>query len=326
MRYDHAVRLMRLAVELQTSPDGLSIADIERRYGVSRRTALRMRDAVARAFEHDFDYLLDGKAKRWRLRLGEPNLAVDWSEEDASSLAMSIGILRDLNMDFHARKLADVEAKLRLLQVRQTLLSVDADLETIGRAEGIAFRPGPREDIDQTILGDIRFAIKASRYVSFRYTSRSGQETLRVRVKPVGLLYGHRHYLLGGDSSQERPKLFTLSQISGLCVGVDMFEWDSRFSVQEFCRSNFGVFDEEPRRVEWRFSPQVAAVVGKFQFHPSQTTRANTDGSLTVEFTAGGLVEMAWHLVMWGAEVEVIAPDELKLIMPEQTHSWPVWP
>lgn len=317
---------MRLAVELQTSPEGLSIADIERRYGVSRRTALRMRDAVARAFEHDLDYRIDGKAKRWRLRLEAPKNAVDLSEEDASSLAVAIGILRDLNMDFHARKLADVEAKLRLLQARRALLSVDTDLETITRAEGIAFRPGPREDIDQAILGDIRFAIKASRYVSFRYTSRLGEQTLRVRVKPVGLLYGHRHYLLGDDGSQDRPKLFTLSQIAGLCVGSDVFEWDSCFSVQEFCRTNFGVFDEEPKRVEWRFSRRVAPVVRKFQFHPSQTTHANSDGSLTVEFTAGGLVEMAWHLVMWGAEVEVIAPDELKMIMPQQAHSWPVWP
>jgi len=32
------------------------------------------------------------------------------------------------------------------------------------------------------------------------------------------------------------------------------------------------------------------------------------DGSLLVEFTASGWVEMAWHLVSWGNAVEVLEP------------------
>jgi predicted DNA-binding transcriptional regulator YafY len=36
------------------------------------------------------------------------------------------------------------------------------------------------------------------------------------------------------------------------------------------------------------------------------------DGSVTVRFTAGGWLEMAWHLYQWGAQVEVIAPEGLR--------------
>lgn len=50
MRYSRAERLIQLALEMQAAHGGLSIADIEEKFEVSRRTAIRMRDAVMRAF------------------------------------------------------------------------------------------------------------------------------------------------------------------------------------------------------------------------------------------------------------------------------------
>ena len=49
MRYSRQEDLLRLALMMQGSAEGLSIADIERAFYVSRRTAERMRDAVLRA-------------------------------------------------------------------------------------------------------------------------------------------------------------------------------------------------------------------------------------------------------------------------------------
>ena len=50
MRYSRQEDLLRLAVMMQGSAEGVSIADIEQTFDVSRRTAERMRDAVLRAF------------------------------------------------------------------------------------------------------------------------------------------------------------------------------------------------------------------------------------------------------------------------------------
>lgn len=52
MRYARQEDLLRLAVMMQGSAEGISISDIEQTFGVSRRTAERMRDAVLRAFPH----------------------------------------------------------------------------------------------------------------------------------------------------------------------------------------------------------------------------------------------------------------------------------
>jgi len=39
------------------------------------------------------------------------------------------------------------------------------------------------------------------------------------------------------------------------------------------------------------------------------------DGSLLVEFSASGWVEMAWHLVSWGKAVDALEPPELRVML-----------
>jgi len=62
----------------------------------------------------------------------------------------------------------------------------------------------------------------------------------------------------------------------------------------------------------WRFSPTAADAARDFEFHPTQKMTEEPDGSLLVEFTASGWLEMAWHLYKWGDQVEVLAPEELR--------------
>ena len=50
MRYERVGDIVRLAIRLQGSRGGLTIANIQDEFSVSRRTAERMRDAVEAAF------------------------------------------------------------------------------------------------------------------------------------------------------------------------------------------------------------------------------------------------------------------------------------
>jgi predicted DNA-binding transcriptional regulator YafY len=64
--------------------------------------------------------------------------------------------------------------------------------------------------------------------------------------------------------------------------------------------------------VVWRFSPKAAGHARGFEFHPTQVLEDEPGGGLIVRFNAAGYVEMAWHLYMWGEDVEVIAPAILR--------------
>ena len=61
-----------------------------------------------------------------------------------------------------------------------------------------------------------------------------------------------------------------------------------------------------------RFDSDVAEDAENYRFHQSQSVHRNADGSLTVKFTAGGIVEMCWHLVTWDTHVEIKEPKRLR--------------
>jgi hypothetical protein len=94
---------------------------------------------------------------------------------------------------------------------------------------------------------------------------------------------------------------------------------DPQVSLSKFTERAFGVFQEEPRDIVWRFKPEAAEAAQEYVFHPNQTLERQKDGSLIVRFRAGGLLEMCWHLYTWGDGAEVLAPVELRTLM---TKAW----
>ena len=77
------------------------------------------------------------------------------------------------------------------------------------------------------------------------------------------------------------------------------------------------MFQEEPLEVALRFAPSAAPDARAFLFHPTQTLSDEPDGSLTVRFRAGGMLEIAHHLMTWGPSVTIVAPKALEDTMRE---------
>jgi proteasome accessory factor B len=64
--------------------------------------------------------------------------------------------------------------------------------------------------------------------------------------------------------------------------------------------------------VKLRFSPKVARNVAEVQWHGTQKTMFNEDGSLIAEFRVDGLGEISWWILGYGDQVEVLAPAALR--------------
>ena len=119
---------------------------------------------------------------------------------------------------------------------------------------------------------------------------------------------------------------FRLDRIRKAQLLPSSFKRDSDFDLRAHAARAFGSFHSEAELapVEWRFSPAAAPVARDFLFHPDQEVTTEADGSLTVRFTAGGWLEMAWHLYQWGDTVEVISPPELRAMV--EAHRRPDFP
>ena len=141
MRYERLKDIIDLAVRLQASRSGLTLDDIERDMSVSRRTAERMRDAVDWAFG-PLDIVPAADNKRyWRLQSNALRNLVPFEAEELTALATAAAALERTGLQDQAVKLRDIGAKLRAMQRGEALERIEADLETLMRAEGLAMRP-----------------------------------------------------------------------------------------------------------------------------------------------------------------------------------------
>ena len=296
-------KVLKLAIRMQGATVGVCLRDIEQEFDVSRRTAERLRDGVDELFGPLVSRDDPSDQRRyWSLPAGRVTLLFPTAEE-LVHLASAAALLREQNRFDAATALDGIRAKLN---------RIDPDLDLLMQTEGLARRPGPRIKIDPSITAALRSAILANHKIRIHYRSRGTGGISWHKVCPYGFLYGAHAYLVAFSRNPNilDYRQYRLANIVGIESTDEPFERDENFSLDAFTAQSFGVFQEEPFDVVWRFSPDAAADAREYIFHPSQTLEDQPDGSLIVRFHAGGALEMSWHLYTWGDEVEVLEPAD----------------
>jgi predicted DNA-binding transcriptional regulator YafY len=287
-----------------------------------------MRDAVLRVFPQADEVETDERKKRWRLPKGTLDRLVGVTADELGDLEVAINLLKRDNLLDQAASLESVLTKLRAVMSPNVANRVETDLDALLEAEGLAMRPGPKPRSRTMVLEELRDAVKACRKVEIHYRNRITRRINKRIVHPYGFLYGHRHYLIAFNQVKgaQSYRMFSLPYIERVVPQEEYYELDEDFSLEAFSRRSFGVFQEEPFQVVWRFSPRAAADAEDFLFHPEQEVEKQKDGSLIVRFVAGGALEMCWHLYTWGEDVEVLEPERLRKLVNDHRRSWPGLP
>ena len=107
--------MLRVALDMRGTAEGLSLEDIQHHYGVSRRTAERMRDAIERVFPQMEQANPGEVPKRWRIRAGVLGGMVGFSAEELAALTTAAGLARRENLTDVSRRLDALSAKLKSL-------------------------------------------------------------------------------------------------------------------------------------------------------------------------------------------------------------------
>jgi predicted DNA-binding transcriptional regulator YafY len=325
MSFWKAEQLLALGTLAAARHAGVTLDDVIERFAVSKRTAQRMLHALEAQFP-DTHIALDGDGrKRWRLASGALRDLMSLCPEELAALDLAIETLRRSGLAVEADDLLTLREKIVALVPRSKVARLETDHEALLEAQGLAARPGPRQRIDRKIAASVAEAIKACRILEIDYQSRGDEGPRSRRLAPYGLLTGLRRYLLArpADEPTGPVRLYVVENIRAARVTRDAFERDPSFNLQAFANRAFGVFqnDSEFGEVIWRFSPKAAAHARSFEFHPHQVLEDEPDGSLIVRFQAAGHLEMAWHLYMWGDNVEVIAPASLRAFVEDHRRA-----
>lgn len=312
-RYAKADRLVDLVLALRSSRVGLTLDDIAERFRCGVRTAQRLKNAAARLAGNELIEIRDADRRlRWRLPPASMKEISRPTARELADLRATARVLRRDGQTARAKSLEVLADKLSGGLDPQTARRIEPDLEALLETEGLATRPGPRQNIEPKLIEELRDAMLTCHRVRLVYSTRRSGRAIDQVVEPYGFIFGPRPYLVARTKgSNADPKLFSLSGIRRVLPTKEPFARDPRFQIQAYADRSFGVFQEEPHDVVWRFPPAAAKAAQNWIFHPSQRLEWKSDGSLIVRFRAGGLLEMAWHVYTWGGDLEVLAPPQL---------------
>lgn len=143
MRHEPAERVLQLALAMQGSRPGVSLSDIEAQFGIGRRTAQRLRDAVVRVYPQ-VEQLVDAEARpRWRISATGVVTPGALVADDIADLEATARYLRQRNLRKRAAVLERIASKLKAALPGPTRARVEPDIEALLEAEGLAMRPRP---------------------------------------------------------------------------------------------------------------------------------------------------------------------------------------
>ncbi len=301
-RYSRISDILDLAVFMSSKVQGITINEISARYGVSRRTAERMRDSLTCIFPQIDEIETKDTQKHWGFTNYSISQFISFSPKEIANLEQYQR--RTTNKELKEELKKTVE-KIKSLN-RKNLNSVENNIEMIMRSEGYAVRQTPKYKIDLNVVETIREAIQNSKIVKGIYHNK---ERL---LEPLGLIYGEKIYLVAKENAKGKDIYnYLLHKFDELKLTGKTFE-KGDFDLQEYTNLSFGVYHGTVLNVKLSFSKNVAEDALKYNFHPTQKTKPESDGTVTVEFKASGDKEIIWHIFKWGKECKILAPKELQ--------------
>jgi predicted DNA-binding transcriptional regulator YafY len=316
MRHEKGAKLLELARLLASTAEGLTLDEMAAELGVGRRTSERMRDAVREVFPQ-LEEIDDPPSRRFRLPGG--GLDGVFQAPDADELAALRGaadVLAASGARVRAQALRTLERKILASLRAAARRRLAPDMEALVQAETIAVHAGPRPFEDAETLATVRQAIKALCALKFRYEGGSTPGRMR-EVTPYGILYGRSNYLVAAEDGGE-ARSWRLDRIQDMHLIDRPAAPPNDFSLQDFADESFGIYHGEVEQVVLRIAPERAADALAWRFHANQVVASQDDGSVRVEFRAGGMLELAWHLFTWGDAVEILEPPSLRRVMVEE--------
>lgn len=166
-------------------------------------------------------------------------------------------------------------------------------------------------------------ALAEKKKVRLRYNSLFDGCEIGLLLSPYAMLFSRRSWYVVGRSSIHRAiRTFHLGRILESTLTDDVFKLPPRFSLSKHLGLAWHLIREPAKkaRVVVRFQPLVAPNVAEVTWHPTQQVEHREDGSIDFSVTVEGLREIAWWILGYGDQAEVLEPRELRQIVAERVR------
>jgi predicted DNA-binding transcriptional regulator YafY len=296
-----AARLRRIEHRLYNTPNGLRVSDLAKDCGVARRTIYR--DLIALdemgvpVWEERGRFGIDRATYLSTVRL---NL------NEAISLYFAARLLTH-HSDEHNPHIVSALDKLAAGLPDQTIASSISQAAAVVRARPV--RSGYIHHLE------ILTRAWANRQIVRLHYRAPNRESTEREVAPYFMEVSRSApaaYVIGHDRLRNAIRTFKIERIEQAELLDERYNIPEDFDPAAFLASAWGVMDGEEVQIQLRFSAEAAPRVRETVWHRSQQLIERDDGGCDLHMTIGGFREVMPWVLGWGADVEVLAPTELR--------------
>ena len=313
--YPAALRMARIAFELQSKPYGWALADIERELGISERTLKRYLAAaqgvlVDRSGRPYFEVVAYGD--RPKLRIPAQRKAADSTALQAVSLFFTLTILRFLEGTVLKAGIEDLWENI----AKSMPAFERADMGALERKFfAINLAPKDYRGLDH-LLDPIMHGLSREYRLRIDYTTGNVHE-----IDPYTLVaYRGGLYLIGRTQVNRRIITMAVERMRQveLLMNEDgtfqKFAYPATFRPDRFTEGAFGIFvEEEPAAVELLIrNAETETYLRARSIHPTQRFTKRRDGVTVLSMTVHGTTELRNWILGFGPWLEVLKPPALR--------------
>ncbi len=306
-----AQRLLQIEALLLAHPEGLTQAEIARRLGVHRSTVSRyLADLPSHIYVDDLD------GNRWKIDRGAYLVRVRFNLHEAMAVHLAARLLAtrtDKHNPHAASALRKLGLALESLAPRISRhLQISADVMDAATQR---LDPGYLQVLERLTL-----AWAEGRKVRVWHRHEKTRRVYEYVFAPYFIeayAVGQTAHVIGWREPPGALRTFKLERIERVELLTERYTIPEDFDPRALLAEAWGIWftDDPPVEVVLRFHPRVAHRVVETRWHQSEKVEEQPDGSLIWRARIAEPQEMVPWIRGWGADVEVLAPSELREMM-----------
>ncbi len=208
----------------------------------------------------------------------------------------------------------------KTLPAKRVLTKIEANLSSQLKNKIEATREPTKIELKQTSdfskstlwFNIIEQSILNHKSIKITYESLESGKSLR-EVDPYSLVFRrHAWYLIGFCHLRCQIRIFRLNRIKKITLLDKEFKRKSDFSLSDFFKDSWEIFQGELKEVEVRFYGKAVKVIESGDYHPSERVKKLKDGSVIYNVKVKGTDEILRWILGFGEEAEVLKPEELR--------------
>lgn len=236
-----------------------------------------------------------------------------FNASEAAALLTMEHLLEELQPGLLKRHVEPLKARLKSL-----LESTDHSYDEIQQRVRILHygRRAPLNKFFETVAN----ALLNRRQLGIGYYARGSNSTSERVISPQRLVcYRETWYLDAWCHLRNDLRSFALDGVREAVILESAAKEITERKLDEVLADGYGIFSGKAKaHAKLRFTPERARWVAAEQWHPRQRATVEPDGAYVLEFPYSDDRELIGDILRHGAEVEVLAPKELRSRVREQ--------